>query len=195
MRARGTPRSVAGVEPACAASGPGPEARLTRRQFLILSGATLAAITLPHLGPEPVWALVRSYPRRKIGQVSRLFINRPHEFFYPVDHPHMRNILIKLGVPAGGGVGRLQDIVAFNSLCPHQGGPLRGRYSARYRVLGPCPFHLTTFDLTRHGIVVSGHATQGLPQILLEVRGDDIYAVGVQGLVYGFGNNLTRPGG
>jgi arsenite oxidase small subunit len=46
--------------------------------------------------------------------------------------------------------------------------------------------HLTTFDLTRHGMVISGHATESLPQIVLEVQGDDIYAVGVQGLVYGY---------
>jgi arsenite oxidase small subunit len=159
----------------------------------MLSGASLVAVTLSQLGPVPALARIRTYPREKVGQISRLFINRPREFFYPFQHPHMRNFLIKLGVPAGGGVGRLRDVVAFNGLCPHRGGPLAGRYNARHKVFGPCPFHLSTFDLTRHGMVVSGHATQGLPQILLEVDGDDIYAVGVMGLVYGFGNNLARP--
>jgi arsenite oxidase small subunit len=65
------------------------------------------------------------------------------------------------------------------------GGPLDGTYKAKYQVLGPCPLHLTTFDLTKHGMVASGHATESLPQIVLELQGDDIYAVGVMGLVYG----------
>jgi arsenite oxidase small subunit len=63
---------------------------------------------------------------------------------------------------------------------------LQGTYKDAYQALGPCPLHLTTFDLTRHGMVISGHATESLPQIVLEVQGDDIYAVGVQGLVYGY---------
>ncbi|MBI4278197.1 MAG: arsenate reductase (azurin) small subunit [Armatimonadetes bacterium] len=175
-------------------SCPGATAVLTRRQALILSGATVATLVLPRLGPTPVEARVRAYPRKRIAQISHLFINQPLEFFYPYEHPHMRNFLFKLGTPAGGGAGRLKDIVAFNSLCTHQGGPLAERYNARHKVFGPCPFHLTTFDLTRHGMVVSGQATQGLPQILLEIEGNDIYAVGVLGLVYGFGHNLTRPG-
>ncbi|MBI1906526.1 MAG: arsenate reductase (azurin) small subunit, partial [Rhodocyclales bacterium] len=60
-----------------------------------------------------------------------------------------------------------------------------------YQVLGPCPMHLTTFDLTKHGMVVAGHGTESLPQILLEVEGDDIYAVGVMGLIYGYADNQS----
>ena len=40
-------------------------------------------------------------------------------------------------------------------------------------------------------MVVSGHATESLPQIVLEINGDDIYAVGVMGLVYGYGAMTT----
>jgi len=56
--------------------------------------------------------------------------------------------------------------------------------------MGPCPLHLTTFDLTRHGMVISGHATDGLPQARLEVLGDDIVATGVTGLIYGVEDNF-----
>ena len=35
----------------------------------------------------------------------------------------------------------------------HMGGPLGGTYQGRYKLLGPCPFHLTTFDLAKHGMV------------------------------------------
>ena len=51
---------------------------------------------------------------------------------------------------------------------------------------------MTTFDLTRHGMVVSGHATESLPQIVLEIVGDDIFAVGAQGLIYGYSANVGR---
>ncbi|MCI0771654.1 MAG: hypothetical protein J4N94_07205 [Chloroflexi bacterium] len=48
-------------------------------------------------------------------------------------------------------------------------------------------------DLTRHGMVIAGHATQGLPQVLLELRGDEIWAVGMMALIYGFSDNEVNP--
>ena len=45
--------------------------------------------------------------------------------------------------------------------------------------------HLSTYDCTRHGILISGQAYQSLPQVLLELDGDDIYAVGVFGRASG----------
>ncbi len=101
------------------------------------------------------------------------------------------DMLAKLGVPAGGGVGPDQDIVAFSTLCTHMGGPLAGTYRGQYKVLGPCPFHLSTFDLIKHGMVVAGQATESLPQIVLEVKGDEIWATGVMGLIYGYHSNLA----
>ena len=65
------------------------------------------------------------------------------------------------------------------------GWPLNGSYKAKHKALGPCPLHLTTFDLTRHGMVISGHATESLPQARLELEGDDIYVTGIMGLIYG----------
>lgn len=57
------------------------------------------------------------------------------------------------------------------------------------RSCGPCPLHLSTFDLTKFGMIVSGHATSSLPQITLEAEGDDIVATGVQGLIWGYSAN------
>ena len=68
---------------------------------------------------------------------------------------------------------------------------MHGTYKAEHQVFGPCPLHLTTFDLTRHGMVVAGHGTESLPQIVLEAAGDDIYAVAVMGLIYGYAHNVT----
>jgi arsenite oxidase small subunit len=52
--------------------------------------------------------------------------------------------------------------------------------------------HLSTFDLTRHGLVVAGHGTQSLPQVVLEADDDVLYATGMMGLIYGFSSNLPR---
>jgi arsenite oxidase small subunit len=166
---------------------------ISRRQFLLAGGAmiTLAAIGLPgEAEAAPMHALKASYPRTKIGSLSALKKGVPVEFAYP--YPNVQNILVKLGTKAGGGVGADMDVVAFNQQCPHMGGPLQGTYKDAFQALGPCPLHLTTFDLTRHGMVISGHATESIPQIVLEVQGDDIYAVGVQGLVYGYAAMTTK---
>jgi len=71
-----------------------------------------------------------------------------------------------------------------------QGGDLSGTYKGDTKSLGACPLHLSTYDLTRHGILISGQAYQSLPQVLLELDGDDIYAVGVFGLIFGRYDNL-----
>ncbi|HBO83498.1 MAG: arsenite oxidase small subunit [Deltaproteobacteria bacterium GWC2_42_11] len=163
----------------------------TRRQFLFLSGAATATIMLtgiPGLGAKEVQAVVSKYPRVKIGKLSALKQDMPVAFTYPTKD--IRNILVKLGTPAGGGVGSNNDVVAFNPVCTHMGGPMETAYKAEYKILGQCPFHQSTFDLTRHGMIISGHATESLPQILLETEGDDIYAAGVIGLVFGRNSNV-----
>lgn len=168
---------------------------VTRRSFLLWSGATTVALSSigffarPGFGQQPVAARVAEYPRKRIVALSELTVHQPLTFHYPYEEPHCSAMLVKLGTEAGGAVGAEADIVAFSHLCTHQGGLLEGQYQSEYRVLGPCPIHLTTFDLTRHGMVVTGHATQGLPQVMLEVDGDHIVAVGVMGLIYGYADN------
>ena len=118
----------------------------------------------------------------------------PVEFRYPWDHANGASVLLKLGREAGGGIGPDKDVVAFNGLCPHMGWDIPAKkFFADPGIAGPCPGHWTTFDLTRYGMVVSGHATQGLPQVVLELDGDDIMAVGVLGLIFGFHDNTTEP--
>lgn len=162
----------------------------SRRQFLFAGGTVAGAGLLAgFLAERGLGVRFAQHPRRLVGRISKLVEGMPQPFQYPHDDAHSASILVKLGVPAHGGVGPHGDIVAFNTLCTHQGGSLDARYDHRYRVAGPCPLHLTTFDLTRHGMVVSGHATEGLPQVVLEVEGDEIYAAGVMGLIYGYHDN------
>ncbi len=163
---------------------------LSRRQFLLSGGIATATIFLglPGLGNREAEAVVSSYPRQKIGKLSALKQDMPVTFEYPTKE--FRNILVKLGTPAGWGVGPMKDVVAFNPVCTHMGGPLEQAYRAEYKALGQCPFHQSTFDLTRHGMIICGHATESLPQIQLDVEGDDIYATAVIGLVFGRHSNL-----
>jgi len=157
---------------------------MSRRQFLLSGGVVVTLAALP--GFVQAQAIKAGFKKQKIAKLSALKIGEPVSFNYPF--ADVRNILVRLGTPGGGGIGTDKDIVAFNQQCTHMGGPLDGTYKPKYQALGPCPLHLTTFDLTKHGMVISGHATESLPQIVLEVQGDDIYATGVMGLVYGYAN-------
>lgn len=174
---------------------------LNRRQFLLYSGATaLAATTISvsllsgsaHAATQT--ARVVGYPRKLIARLSQLKDHQPVDFSYPDELHNAQCMLVKMGkIQAGGGIGPNQDIVAYSYLCTHQGGPLQGTYKVtggEHCTLGPCPLHLSLYDLRRHGIIVSGQAYESLPQVLLELDGDDIYAVGMLGLIFGRDNNL-----
>lgn len=171
-------------------AGHGPGC-LSRRQMLIFGGTAVGVVAT--LAPSDLFAkeasLVGSkYAAKKVATLADLASGKPVEFDYPAKG--MTNVLVKLGEKAGAGIGKDGDIVAFSATCTHMGGPIGAdTYKPVHKVLGPCPLHLTTFDLTRHGLVVSGHATQSLPQVMLEVRGKDVFAVGMMGLVYGYDRN------
>jgi arsenite oxidase small subunit len=169
-----------GHNPACSA--------LSRRNFLILGGASVAVLGTYGHGAHAQELVSSSYARKVVGKVSELEAGKALSFTYPTDE--IENLLMMLNEEAGGGVGEGRNIVAFNTICPHMGGYMgETEFKAKYSVLGPCPLHLTTFDLSRHGMIVSGHSPASLPQIVLEIDGDDIVATGVMGLFYGYSQN------
>lgn len=170
---------------------------MNRREFLMYSGTTAVAVSTISInlfpGEAQAQARVVGYPRKLIAKLSDLKENTPLNFNYPDDGRNSQCFVVKMdGAKAGGGLGKQRDVVAFSYLCTHQGGPMNGKYQAvgEHRVLGQCPLHLSTYDLTRHGIIVSGQAYQSIPQVLLELDGDEIYAVGLMGLLYGRNSNL-----
>lgn len=167
---------------------------VSRRDFLLTGGSVVALSLLPGISGT-VFAKTKSYPRKRIISLSELRQDKPVSFLYPVTEFQCNNFIVKLGEPAGYGVGPRKDVVAFNGYCPHMGGPLNGIYNKEHKVAGPCPLHLSTFDLTRHGMVISGHSTESLPQVILEVRGNDVYAVGMLGLIYGYDKNPESSAG
>jgi arsenite oxidase small subunit len=137
-------------------------------------------VTPPPPPPPPL-----RYPRVRLANVRELKVGEPLTRQY-LDF----NVwIVKLGERSVGGVGPDGDIVAFVPTCTHMGGPLVFNPKTNCAV---CPIHYTQFDLTRGGKVVSGHATQLLPQVMLEFdeKTGDIYAVGVNQLVYGRVKNI-----
>lgn len=158
-------------------------------------GAALGAVSPADAEPdftfdqEPVPAVVTAYPRTRVASLSELKVNEPLDFQYPTELTNAS--IFKLGKPVVGGVGPDGDIVALNTDCTHMGCPLRGLFKAEHGILGPCACHFTTFDVAKRGQVVMGQATENLPQVLLDIEGDDIIAVGTLGLAYGFRNNLA----
>ncbi len=170
---------------------------LKRRTFMQATATGVATMLLGEVFPGRAVAQdagtkvqVATYPRTAIGKVSDLKTDQPVAFNYPTEALHTACQLIKLGTAAGGGVGDEQDIVAFSSRCTHMGGDMAGGYTKEHKLLG-CEEHLSTFDLTRHGIMVAGHATDRLPQIILEIEDDQIFATGIVGLLYGYSANPT----
>ncbi len=181
-------------------------ASLTRREFLFLGVASGAAVGVGVVLPLSVatrdqvddevptppttelpMAVIATFPRVRVAAVSQLREAVPVTFDYPLEG--QSNVLVKMGREAIGGIGQDEDIVAYSRHCTHMGCVVED-FQADHGVLGPCPCHFSTFDLIHNGQVTLGQASQNLPQVLLDIDGDDIYATGVLRLVYGYANTL-----
>ena len=103
---------------------------------------------------------------------------------------HNRTYLVDLGHAVPKGVGPKKSIVAYSFLCQHMGCPVT--YQAQDpRVRLPC--HQSRYDPERLGSIIQGVAMPPLPRVLLQVKQGAVWAVGVDGLIYGYRNNL-HPG-
>jgi len=169
------------------ATSEGQSSRLSRRQ-LLAAGAAATAGAAVGIDTEPAAAAQRSYPRLRVASLKGLRVNRPVSFMYPLkDQP---NALVDMGHKVPGGVGPKRSIVAFSTLCQHMGCPVVYSRSLREFV---CPCHQSRYDAERLSSIVQGVATRALPRVLLQVRNGAVYAVGVDGLIYGYRTNLA-PG-
>jgi arsenite oxidase small subunit len=164
-----------------------------RRSFFAQTAAVAAGAAAATAVPgapakaAPTLALV-SYPSTKLANLKDLKVNEPLHVSYPdADSP---GVLLKLGTRVEGGAGPDGDVVAFSTLCPHQGFPLN--YSATDRTLN-CPGHYSRFDCERGGLEIWGHATQNLAQFKLRVdQAGDIHAEAVDELIYGRLSNVLQ---
>jgi arsenite oxidase small subunit len=162
---------------------------ITRRQALIgggvvAAGAGAAAVIIATSGDGEEGEL----PRQSVAKVSDLQENEPVSFDYPLQG--QSSILVDLGDEVPGGVGDNNSIVAYSALCQHMGCEVQFVSDGAYIL---CPCHQSKYDPAREGNVIQGVAQAPLPRIELEIDGDDVVAVGVDGLIYGYRENLA-PG-
>jgi arsenite oxidase small subunit len=130
-----------------------------------------------------------TFPRFKVANISALRENTPISFYYPLDSEP--NVLVKLGVPADGGVGQAGDIVAFSVICQHLGclygfqpsgtSPNCNSSFKSDRPVGYCCCHGSVYDFTHGAQVLAGPSPRPQPQVILELDASgDIYAVGMK---------------
>ncbi len=104
-------------------------------------------------------------PIMKITDISALPVGKSVVFAYP--EPHEPCVLVRTGA---------DRFVAFSQKCTHlscavKPEPDKGRFY--------CPCHHGFFDLNT-GIQTAGPPRRPLPKITLEIRGNAIYATGVE---------------
>jgi arsenite oxidase small subunit len=114
--------------------------------------------------------------------------NKPISFDYPLTG--QASVLLDLDQSVPEGVGPNQSIVAYSLFCQHMGCPVEYQPALREFV---CPCHQTRYDPERLGSIVQGVAMLPLPRVLLEVKDGSVEAVGMDGLIYGYRDNL-HPG-
>jgi len=114
------------------------------------------------------------YESNKIGTLSQLKKDGEIDFNYPDDSSMCKAVYIN------------NQVKAYSTICTHKGCPtIYNKDLQQFE----CPCHFTKYDAAKDGQMVIGHATGGLPKVLLEIKGDDIYAVGFDGLIFGRINN------
>ena len=160
---------------------------LSRRQLLAAGATGAAAAAVAGTGLAEA-ASKGSYPKLRVIALNKLKRNRPVVFSYPLEA--QPNVLLDLGHAVPDGVGRKHSIVAYSLFCQHMGCPVEYQPKLREFV---CPCHQSRYDPERLGSIIQGVAMQPLPRIRLQVKGGAIWAVGVDGLIYGYRNNL-HPG-
>jgi arsenite oxidase small subunit len=177
-----------------------------RRSFLKLSGLATGivfsggAVIVGAVGRRPLGVAAASqaekvqfafpeYPDVVIANLADVKSGEPIFFEYP--QSGQKNMLVKIDKVAEEGIGPDGDVVAFSTACSHMGAPLDNVYNHEYGILGPCPLHFSTFDLSKSGMNVMGKASDHLPQVALALDDNgDIRATGMFGLIYGYPANL-----
>jgi Rieske Fe-S protein len=139
-----------------------------RRDFMKFMVLTSAAFTVGQL-----WIGIQNWYRRRSGQppvmriasVDDIAVLGAVGFVYPREHEPC--LLVRL---------RESEFVAFSQKCTHLScaiipRPAEGDFY--------CPCHEGHFDL-RTGVPTAGPPQRPLTRVLLELRGRDVYAVGIE---------------
>lgn len=139
-----------------------------RREFMKFMVLTSAAFTLGQ-----AWIALQNWyresrgqaPMQRIASFDDVAIGAAVSFRYPDEHEPC--LLVRLSE---------SEFVAFNQKCTHLSCAVIPRPSEGSLY---CPCHEGRFDL-RTGAPTAGPPRRPLTRILLEIKGRDIYAVGVE---------------
>ena len=139
-----------------------------RRDFLRFMVLTSAAFAVGQ-----AWIAAQNWYRRRRGQapilrvaaVDQVPVGGSVDFRYPDEHEPC--VLVRVGA---------EEFVAFNQKCTHLSCAVVPRPDEGTWF---CPCHNGKFDL-RSGAAIAGPPKRPLTRIVLERRGADIYAVGVE---------------
>ena len=139
-----------------------------RRDFLKFMVLTSAAFTVGQ-----IWIAAQNWyrhragspPIQRIASINDLAVGGALGFRYPDEHEPC--LLVRLSTT---------EFVAFGQKCTHLSCAVipRPAESSFY-----CPCHEGRFDL-RTGVPIAGPPRRPLTRVVLEMRGQDIYAVGVE---------------
>jgi len=139
-----------------------------RRDFMKFMVLTSAAFALGQLwiGLQNWWRQHNGVlPIMRVASVDDLAVGGALVFTYPAAHDSC--LLVRLSAA---------EFVAFSQKCTHLSCAVIPRPEEQVFY---CPCHEGRFDL-RTGVPVAGPPRRPLPRIVLDIRGRDIYATGVE---------------
>lgn len=147
------------------------ERSLDRRGFMktmVGAAGVFAVSTLPWgtLATKELLGLnSKSYAKQKIIEVGTLKVGEAAEFSYPSEHESA--LLIRLGD---------NEYKAYQNACTHLKCPVLWSRDEGQMV---CPCHHGFFD-PKTGAPTAGPPRRPLPEIVVAIEGNDIYATGVK---------------
>lgn len=141
------------------------EEELTRREFAryLVAGAGAMAVGNVAIAAWTQLRTINTGEPRRIVALDQVAVNDTYLFSYPTDADPA--ILVRLDD---------REVVAFSQKCTHLGCVVYYE-AAEHR--WHCPCHEGNFE-TRTGAVLSGPPPRPLGRIDVEVRGDEIWALG-----------------
>lgn len=149
------------------------ETACSRRGFLKAAGAIVgASVAAPALlaSEAKSGGANLNYPPKKVASLAALKKSGEVDFNYPDADSPCKAVVVN------------GEVKAYSLLCTHKGCPTM--YDASNQMF-VCPCHFSKFDAAKDGQMIIGQATAKLPQILVEIKGDDVVAYGVDGLIFG----------
>ncbi|HTU33784.1 MAG TPA: Rieske (2Fe-2S) protein [Candidatus Acidoferrum sp.] len=143
---------------------PNDGTKVTRRSFGKAIAGGIGALIVASLWGLREWYHRRLNPIRVIAQTNEIPVRGSKIFQYPTDIAPC--ILVRTTET---------EYVAYSRLCTHNSCPVFWRPEDNAFA---CPCHGGMFSIT-NGAVLQGPPPRPLPRVLLEIRGDDILAVGM----------------